>query len=54
MGRIGQALRAAARGFGMTVHYHNRRRLHSDIEKELEATYWDDLDQMLAHMDHFY
>ena len=51
MGRIGQALARRVRGFGMTVHYHNRRRLHSDIEKELEATYWDDLDQMLAHMD---
>ena len=51
MGRIGQALARRVQGFGMTVHYHNRRRLHEDIERELEATYWDDLDQMLAHMD---
>ena len=35
----------------MTVHYHNRRRLHADIEKELEANYWESLDQMLSHMD---
>lgn len=51
MGRIGQALARRVRGFGMTVHYHNRRRLHSELERELEATYWDNLDQMLAHMD---
>jgi glyoxylate reductase len=35
----------------MAVHYHNRRRLHADIEKPLEATYWESLDQMLARMD---
>ena len=35
----------------MTVHYHNRRRLHEEVERDLEATYWEDLDQMLAHMD---
>lgn len=51
MGRIGQAVARRARGFGMTVHYHNRRRVHSEVEEELEATYWEDLDQMLAHMD---
>jgi glyoxylate reductase len=33
------------------VHYHNRRRAHPDIERELEATYWESLDQMLARMD---
>jgi glyoxylate reductase len=51
MGRIGQAVARRVQGFGMTVHYHNRRRLHAEIEAELEATYWEDLDQMLAHMD---
>ncbi len=51
MGRIGQAVARRARGFGMAVHYHNRRRLHADIEKPLEATYWESLDQMLARMD---
>ena len=29
----------------------NRRRVHPDVEAELQATYWDSLDQMLAHMD---
>ncbi|MEM9232404.1 MAG: D-glycerate dehydrogenase [Pseudomonadota bacterium] len=51
MGRIGQAVARRARAFGIQIHYHNRRRLHEDIEAELEATYWDSLDQMLARMD---
>ena len=36
---------------GLSIHYHNRRRVHEEIETELEATYWESLDQMLAHMD---
>ncbi|MEM7270012.1 MAG: D-glycerate dehydrogenase [Pseudomonadota bacterium] len=51
MGRIGQAVATRARAFGMQIHYHNRRRLHPDIESPLEATYWESLDQMLALMD---
>jgi glyoxylate reductase len=51
MGRIGQALARRARGFGLAIHYHNRKRVHGDIERELEATYWESLDQMLARMD---
>jgi glyoxylate reductase len=51
MGRIGTAVARRARGFGLAVHYHNRRRVHPDLEAELEATYWESLDQMLARMD---
>lgn len=51
MGRIGQALARRARGFGLSIHYHNRHRLHEEAEAELEATYWDSLDQMLVRMD---
>jgi glyoxylate reductase len=51
MGRIGQALASRARAFGMSIHYHNRRRVAPAIEEALEATYWDSLDQMLARMD---
>ena len=51
MGRIGQAVARRARGFGLAIHYHNRHRVHEEIESELEATYWDSLDQMLARMD---
>ncbi len=51
MGRIGTAVARRARGFGISIHYHNRHRVHPDTEKELEATYWESLDQMLARMD---
>ena len=51
MGRIGQAVARRAKAFGLQIHYHNRRPLPAYIEEELEATYWDSLDQMLARMD---
>ncbi|HYM32433.1 MAG TPA: D-glycerate dehydrogenase [Candidatus Cybelea sp.] len=51
MGRIGQAVARRARAFGLSIHYHNRNRVHASIEQELEATYWESLDQMLARMD---
>jgi len=51
MGRIGQAVARRARAFGMSIHYHNRRRVAPKIEEALEATYWESLDQMLARMD---
>ena len=51
MGQIGQAIARRARGFGMSVHYHNRKAVHPAIEAELEATYWDNLDEMLRRMD---
>ena len=51
MGQIGQAIARRARGFGMSVHYHNRNPVHPAIEEELEATYWADLDEMLRRMD---
>ncbi|MCO5091361.1 D-glycerate dehydrogenase [Bosea sp. (in: a-proteobacteria)] len=51
MGRIGQALAKRAAAFGLSIHYHNRRRVDPQIEEKLDATYWDSLDQMLARMD---
>ncbi len=51
MGRIGQAVARRARAFGLQIHYHNRRRLSARIEEELDANYWESLDQMLARMD---
>ncbi len=51
MGRIGSAVARRAKGFGMSIHYHNRRRVHPSVEEELEATYWESLDQMLSRMD---
>ncbi|SHG88891.1 glyoxylate reductase [Cognatiyoonia sediminum] len=51
MGRIGQAVARRASAFGMQVHYHNRRRLRPEVEEDLEATYWESLDQMVARID---
>ena len=51
MGRIGQAIARRATAFGMQVHYHNRRRLRTEIEAEYEATYWESLDQMVSRVD---
>jgi glyoxylate reductase len=51
MGRIGQAVAQRAKAFGLQIHYHNRKPVPADIEGELEATYWESLDQMLARMD---
>ena len=51
MGRIGRAVATRARAFGLTVHYHNRHRLPGEVEGELEATWWDTLDAMLARVD---
>lgn len=51
MGRIGQAVARRAKPFGLQIHYHNRHKVAPEIEQELEATYWESLDQMLARMD---
>ena len=51
MGRIGQAVARRARAFGMQIHYHNRTQVSPRIAEDLEATYWESLDQMLARMD---
>ena len=51
MGRIGEAVARRARGFGLSVHYHNRKPVHPETEAELEATYWESLEQMLARVD---
>ncbi len=51
MGRIGIALARRARGFGMAVHYHNRRRVPMMTEIDFSARYWDELDAMLAEVD---
>ncbi len=51
MGRIGTAVATRARAFGLSIHYHNRRRLDPALEAEVDATYWESLDQMLGHMD---
>jgi glyoxylate reductase len=51
MGRIGRAVARRAKAFGLSINYHNRRRVPGAVEEELGATYWESLDQMLANMD---
>jgi glyoxylate reductase len=51
MGRIGTAVARRAKAFGLSIHYHNRQKVSEQVELELEATYWDSLDQMLTRMD---
>lgn len=51
MGRIGAAVARRAKAFGLQIHYHNRKPVSSRVSDELEATYWDSLDQMLARVD---
>jgi lactate dehydrogenase-like 2-hydroxyacid dehydrogenase len=49
MGRVGQVVAKRARGFDMTIHYHNRHRLAP--EKEAGAVFHDTLDEMLPLCD---
>ena len=51
LGRVGEAIARRASVFGLEVHYHNRHAINKQFEEELKATYWDSLDQMLAHVD---
>jgi len=51
MGRIGQAVARRARGFGMAVHYHNRKRLPEGAERDSKALFWPSLDAMLGEID---
>ncbi len=51
MGRIGTAVAQRARAFGLHIHYYSRNRRPPAVETPLGATYWDDLDAMLAEVD---
>ena len=51
MGRIGQAVAKRAKVFGISIHYHNRKQLPSNIEEIYEATFWSSLDEMIKRMD---
>lgn len=51
MGRIGLAVARRARAFGLSIHYHNRRRLPAAIEEELGASYHASIDTLLRISD---
>jgi lactate dehydrogenase-like 2-hydroxyacid dehydrogenase len=49
MGRVGQVVARRARGFDMTIHYHDVRRLAP--EQEHGAVFHESLDDLLPHCD---
>jgi len=51
MGRIGQAVARRAAAFGLSIHYHNRRRLPVALEQALGATWHASLDELLGAVD---
>ena len=51
MGRIGTAVAQRARAFGLNIHYYSRQQRPLAVEVPLEATYWHDLDAMIAAVD---
>ncbi len=51
MGRIGLAVAARARAFGLAIHYHGRRRLPPAAEEGLGAVWHGSLDSLLTSSD---
>lgn len=51
MGRIGQAVAKRARAFGMNIIYHNRNRVSSETEEQLEAKYCPSVEELAAKSD---
>jgi lactate dehydrogenase-like 2-hydroxyacid dehydrogenase len=49
MGRVGQVMARRARGFDMSIHYHNRRRVPAEIEQG--AVYHERLETLLPACD---
>ena len=51
MGRIGRAIATRARGFGLSIHYHNRSQLSAELEEG--AIFHDTLNDLLGVSDIF-
>lgn len=51
MGRVGTAVAKRAKAFGLQIHYHNRQKIDQLTHDELDATFYNDLDEMLAQVD---
>lgn len=49
LGRVGQVVARRARGFDMTIHYHNRKPL--DPDNAAGAIYHDSVEELLANID---
>ena len=51
MGRIGTGVARRANALGMDISYHNRSQLSKELEKELDANYEPELEQLLRTSD---
>ncbi len=51
MGRIGQGVARRAHALGMKIIYHNRNRVAQEIEDELNATYYDTVEELAKASD---
>ncbi len=51
MGRIGSAVAARARSFGLAIHYYARERRPPQLEERLEAVFHPSLDEMAGAVD---
>ena len=48
MGRIGTGVARRAQALGMNIRYHNRNRVSSEIEQELDATYCSSVKELVT------
>ncbi|MEQ1769348.1 MAG: D-glycerate dehydrogenase [Devosia sp.] len=51
MGRIGSAVAARARTFGLSIHYYSRNRRPPQLEEKLDATFHFALEEMIGQVD---
>ncbi|WP_242127757.1 D-glycerate dehydrogenase [Sphingobium sp. Sx8-8] len=51
MGRIGRAVARRAAAFGLSIAYHNRHRLPFEVEQDLQAHWYPDVDSLLEASD---
>jgi glyoxylate reductase len=51
MGRIGSAVAARAKTFGLAIHYFSRNRRPPQLEEKLEAVFHAELDEMIGQVD---
>ena len=51
MGRIGSAVAARAKAFGMEINYHNRKKLNPALEAPSDAIFWENFESMLKEID---
>lgn len=51
MGRIGTGVAKRAKALGMNICYHNRSKVSQELESELDATYYSDIEDLVQQSD---